>query len=98
MIADHSDGQQEFEDLATSMRRAMITKLCANRHKGKDWCLDSDYALLEKLNEEVQEIEELLAHKRRLPSHELATRIRGEAADIANVAAMIADKYGGMTL
>ena len=68
------------EDMATNMRR----KLAANRHK-RHWLNEevTDAYLIGRLREEVDELEAAVA---------AGEETWPEAADVANLAAMIADR------
>lgn len=67
----------------------MIAKLDANAHKGHWSTVTVDY-LLNRLRQEVEELADAL--DRGLPNH-----IVSEAADVANFAMMIADRYSTRT-
>lgn len=65
---------------------AMGERLDANSHKS-GWWRESPRWLLNRLKQEVRELERAI--KRKQPSE----RIRHEAADVGNFAAMVADVY-----
>lgn len=74
----------------------MQAKLDANADKG-GWHDDSPRSLLKRVREETEELAEVLEESRRAPSWDYAgfkERVRDEAADIANMAMMVADAYG----
>lgn len=84
--------------------RVMEAKLEANRHKGDrpGWMKEGLGALLERLEEEVDELRDVLAllpaNGFQLASPELKEEILGEAADVANFAMMVADRAHAMPL
>jgi hypothetical protein len=69
--------------------RVMEYKLGVNRHKGSrgDWCEDEPRDLLERVKQELTEL--LIAVFERHSEEEVAW----EAADVANMAMMVADSY-----
>ena len=82
--------------------KRMEAKLAKNRHKGdRDaWMKDDGSALFARLEEEVDELQESLRLCRnsiRIGNVVAFERqgIINEAADVANFAMMIADKFGG---
>jgi malate synthase len=85
-LEDTGPAHDEFAENALVVRMAarMRTKLAANRHK-RHWRDPevTDAYLLERLREEVTELEyAIMAGEARWP----------EAADVANIAAMLADR------
>ena len=80
--------------------REMEAKLAQNRHKGdrEGWARESPELLLLRLKEEVFEMEVLLQTSLvdLRAGDEWERAVRGEAADVANFAMMIADVAGGV--
>ena len=78
----------EFEEhgIVYALVAVMKRRLQANRHKSH-WSYDSQLDLLKKLRAEVEELDEAI----KLGS----VTIIDECADVANFAAMIADKARG---
>lgn len=83
---------------------AMETKLRANEHKG-GWKYMHPHDLLDRLREETRELKIAadiacvrMAERPDLPDHArvYVDRVRGEAADVANFAMMIADVCGAL--
>lgn len=74
---------------------AMEKRLRANDHKG-GWCdCPLDY-LITRLDEETSELLVALGKAVGFNLQRGASRIRKEAADVANFAMMIADNYGDL--
>lgn len=63
---------------------AMADRLIANRHKGRTWLTGDPIALLRRVREELDELEQALVTGD-------ALAIRHQAADVANMAMMVAD-------
>lgn len=79
--------------LADSMNSAMRRKLHVNRHK-TGWEHDSLGALMRRLREEVNELDDALV----FGDGPTAEDVWNEAADVANFAAMIAQNYERLTV
>jgi hypothetical protein len=76
----------------------MELKLRRNDHKG-GWELEGLRDLLRRLREEVDELEaaiRVLPNHGSMPNRVARDTIVAEAADIANLAMMIADNVGGL--
>lgn len=71
--------------------KRMESKLAKNRHKGNrdGWLKDSEYSLLNRLREEVAELNDAMDRQ------ESFVEVADEAADVANFAMMIGDKADG---
>lgn len=89
------------EKFAKQMRQ----KLEDNKEKGSDgtWTSDSLPSLLSRLKEEVEELETVINQRERLPMNfeaskalfdQMTQAIIKEAADVGNMAMMIADTTG----
>lgn len=83
----------------------MARKLNKHREqKSNNWKIDSPETLLERLKEEVEELERVLRSIRNLPAiaknptveKVLMEAVRHEAADVGNFAMMIADVAGNL--
>lgn len=70
--------------LVSDFANHMFTKMRQNRHKAH-WSTVTNSWLLERLKEEVQELEDAMRGN--------SDNVPMEAADVANFAAMIADNY-----
>jgi hypothetical protein len=66
---------------------AMIRKLEANNYKGDGWCEDSPESLLCRVQEELHDLQ------RAVYAGASDRLVRHEAADVANMAHMVADAY-----
>ncbi len=82
--------------LAGSMMFAMLERLDANKDKSDGWIGDDGLELMDRLEEEVGELREVVERGPRVNSGQTGlidwrTQVRREAADVANFAAMIAD-------
>ena len=66
-----------------------------NVEKG-DWRDETELALCNKLDEEVQELFEAVYNYRANPTPETQQRVREEAGDVVNVVMMLADKCGAL--
>lgn len=85
--------------LAAAMMFAMIDKLEQNRHKGDNWNADSPESLLKRLAEEGEELARVVMDgpgQGQTGREEFIENVRAEAADVANMAAMVADRCGAL--
>jgi NTP pyrophosphatase (non-canonical NTP hydrolase) len=75
------------EPVVVEFTRAMLRKLWENRHKGNrtGWMAASPDELFERLVEEVNEL------KQAMEDCDSRSEIINEAADVANMAMMVAD-------
>lgn len=73
----------------TRFADAMAQELDNNRHKG-GWQRSSAFYLLKRLREEIEELENAAYTG-------TGDEVLSEAADVANFAYMLADKYEGAT-
>lgn len=87
--------------------KQMREKLQENEEKGNDgaWHSSSVESLLDRLKEEVEELEKVIHQRNHLPMNfknaqalheEMTKEIVREAADVGNMAMMIADVVGGL--
>lgn len=70
--------------------KSMKLKLGMNCHKGNSWEKDHPSALLRRVYEELIELTNAVNERRNV------AEVRGEAADVANMAMMVADAYERM--
>lgn len=80
---------ESFKEWVSAFASRMANALERNRHKGDrdNWLGDHPDALLRRVRQEVEELETAIA------SGASANDVWGEAADVANMAAMAADSY-----
>lgn len=86
---------EEVEAVVEAFKQAMLRKLKKNQHKGNrpGWMKDNNQALQRRVVEEVNELGDELM----LPI-ERPEAILDEAADVANMAMMVADSSGAIRL
>ncbi len=82
------DRREEIQDLAFRVAELESIKLDENTHKS-GWSNDSPLALLDRVSEELIELRQAVA--RRIADGGEEERIGHEAADVANMAMMVAD-------
>jgi NTP pyrophosphatase (non-canonical NTP hydrolase) len=85
------NGWNEVLRCTSAFRKAMNSKLFLNQHKGNrnGWKMDDPYDLLIRVREETEELAKALDSDNK-------TEILQEAADIANMAMMVADAYDAL--
>lgn len=76
---------------AERWRRLMLGQLLANSHKANDWWNDSPVGLFQHLRSEVQELYESAFPKVEDTMEVDPDEVEREAADVANMAMMVAD-------
>jgi hypothetical protein len=79
---------KEERALVTRLGKSQIAKLAIhsdNREHWREWGEDDFY--VRRMNQEIGELLAAIAH------HESPHRVWNEAADVANFAAMLADRY-----
>ena len=87
------------QSLAGSMMFAMLERLDANKGKGDNWLADEPLRLVTRLEQEVAELREVIMRGRghgQSAEEEFRGLVRHEAADVANFAAMVADRCGAL--
>jgi len=100
----NDDLDNQYADLSDGMASAMFDALNANRRKGATWDTDNVHGLLAHLSEEVNELAELAGTYADLYGdpidvlldERVRDRIQREAADVANMAAMVASRFGAL--
>lgn len=73
----------------------MERELRANDHKG-GWKNDNLFNLLERAQEELQELEDVLSPGTRASLADWRSQVASEAADVANMVMMVADVSGAL--
>ena len=77
----------EYKPTVDKFAAVMLEKMEANKHKGEQWKTMSVDSLLKRVLEEFEELQLAVTHD--VEPH----FILREAADIANQAMMVADRY-----
>lgn len=79
--------ENRLQRALTRWRKRMKVKLFEKRYRGADWDKDTPKSLLRRVRQELTELEKAVGLKKSVKE------VEREAADVANMANMVADAY-----